>query len=203
VTYDPTPPADAAPKSELEGFWPYLRDLLEAASQRWDQHVVGYDLDQQVSLFQALRARYLTKPAAEPESPRSRLWTGLGVIVVAALGLGARYWLARRRKDEGRAPGPPRSASALLATALYEDLEGLMSSRGIGRAPGTPPLRHAETLASTRHPLAPEILYLTQIYLRARFGGVAVTEGDRSDFQRRVRALRASPPEAQSATPRA
>ncbi|KYF50993.1 hypothetical protein BE08_39360, partial [Sorangium cellulosum] len=58
MTFDPTPPADAAPKSELVGVWAYLRDFIEATSQRWDRHVVGYDLNQQVSLLQTLTSRY-------------------------------------------------------------------------------------------------------------------------------------------------
>src|SRR3954465_13519074 len=49
--FEPTPPGDALPKSELAGVWAYLPDVLEATSQRWEHHVVGYDLNQQVSLF--------------------------------------------------------------------------------------------------------------------------------------------------------
>src|SRR5262249_58140618 len=56
-TFDPTPPADAAPKSELSGAWAQLRDFLEATSQRWDRHVVGYDLSQQASLWRELSKR--------------------------------------------------------------------------------------------------------------------------------------------------
>jgi hypothetical protein len=67
-----------------------------------------------------------------------------------------------------------------------------MSAQGVTRAPGTPPLRHAESLAGQSHPLSQEILELTDIYIRARFGGVAVTEDGRRDFERRVRALRAT-----------
>ena len=44
MTFDPTPPGDAAPKSEIGGAWAYVRDFLEATSQRWERNVVGYDL---------------------------------------------------------------------------------------------------------------------------------------------------------------
>jgi hypothetical protein len=54
-----------------------------------------------------------------------------------------------------------------------------------------PPLRHAEELRSRRHPLAAEVLALTNVYLETRFGGAALTDGARRDFERRVRDIRA------------
>jgi hypothetical protein len=78
----------------------------------------------------------------------------------------------------------------VVATALYESLEGAMGAQGVPRSPSMPPLRHAETLASVEHPLAPDILDLTQIYLRARFGGEAISEDERRAYEARVKALR-------------
>jgi hypothetical protein len=51
-------------------------------------------------------------------------------------------------------------------------------------------LRHAEALSSNSHPLGPEILELTRIYLRARFGGIPIEEDERRDFERRVRTVK-------------
>ncbi|AUX27045.1 hypothetical protein SOCEGT47_076240 [Sorangium cellulosum] len=193
LTFDPTPPADAAPKSELVGVWAYLRDFIEATSQRWDRHVVGYDLNQQVSLFQTLTSRYRRSSAGgEPALPRQQL---LAVAAIAlAAGGGLLYWRFRRgrraRDDGGVEAG--RNPSAILATALYESLEAAMLAQGIPRPPGTPPLRHAETLELAAHPLAREILTLTQVYLRARFGGETLTEEDSRDFERRIKALRSA-----------
>jgi hypothetical protein len=62
----------------------------------------------------------------------------------------------------------------------------------VPRSPSTPPLRHAETLSSVEHPLAGEILLLTDIYLRARFGGEAIDEELRRSYEARVKALRAA-----------
>jgi len=191
VTFDPTPPSDAAPKSELSGAWAYVRDLLEATSQRWDRHVVGYDLNQQVSLFQSLSSRYRTTGSLFGGGSRARL-LALTAVLVGGGALAAWFFVrrrARRRADETRTPGT-RSPSAILATALYEMLETAMSAHGVGRSPGTPPLRHAETLAALDHPLAPEILALTELYLDARFGGVALGEDDRKSFEQRVKGVR-------------
>jgi hypothetical protein len=191
ITFDPTPPADAAPRSEVGGMWAYVRDLIEATSQRWDRHVVGYDLNQQVSLFQTLTSRYrrggLTGTGAWA---RSRLLlAGAGIL---AIGAGLIYWRWRktRRQRGDEEAGEKRSPSAILATALYESLDAAMGAQGIPRPPGVPPLRHAEALLQLEHPLAEEILGLTEVYLQARFGGEELTEEDGRDYERRVKAIR-------------
>ncbi len=76
-----------------------------------------------------------------------------------------------------------------------------MSAKGIGRAPSVPPLRHAEALNALGHPLADEILELTDVYLRARFGGEVITADVRRDFEERVRGVRTAilPPPGQLA----
>jgi transglutaminase-like putative cysteine protease len=194
MTFDPTPPADSAPRSEIGGVWAYLRDFIEATSQRWDRHVVGYDLNQQVSLLQALTSRYKRGESLMPGRwSTPRLWLFFGLGVAAASGF-AVWWLRRRvkRGQEARGAAPARSPSAVLATALYEMLDGAMGAQGLTRAPGTPPLRHAEAVAALDHPLSAEILALTQVYIRARFGGVPISEEERRDFERRVKALRAT-----------
>jgi protein-glutamine gamma-glutamyltransferase len=192
VTFDPTPPADAAPRSELAGAWAYLRDFLEATSQRWDKHVVGYDLSQQASLLSVLtshRSRSLL-PSGWWRLRGPTLYVVVGVVVA-----GAGVWYARGlRKKRGAKPkeSEGRSPSALLATELYEMLDGAMSAQGLARSPGTPPLRHAESLAGKAHPLGDEILELTDVYLRARFGGETISEEGRRAFELRVKALRAA-----------
>ncbi|MEJ7734327.1 MAG: DUF3488 and transglutaminase-like domain-containing protein [Polyangiaceae bacterium] len=192
VTFDPTPPADALPRSQIGGAWAYVRDLLEATSQRWDRHVVNYDLNQQVSMWNRFTSRYrrsTPRISGSWSSPRTLVVVG---AVVALGGLGAWYAMRRRSKKlDPRAGGPEhRSPSAVLAIALYESLETAMSAQGVPRVPSTPPLRHAETLQALEHPLAPEILELTEVYLRARFGGDALGEDDRKAYVERVTALR-------------
>ncbi|WP_437854537.1 transglutaminaseTgpA domain-containing protein [Sorangium sp. So ce363] len=201
MTFDPTPPADAAPKSELVGAWAYLRDFIEATSQRWDRHVVGYDLNQQVGLLQTLTSRYRRSGSSGDLSlSRPRI---LAVAAVAlALGGGVLYWRFRRtrRGREERRADAGRTPSAILATALYESLEAAMLVQGVPRPPSLPPLRHAEALELAEHPLAREILTLTQVYLRARFGGATLSEDDSRDFERRVKALRGAERRARSAS---
>ena len=192
-TFDPTPPGDAQPRSEIDSVWAHLRDFLEATSQRWERHVVGYDWNQQVNLWQVLTNRRGSSVLSRKWS-RPRYGALVGIVVAAAGGVGLYVYLRRQRKQRlGPDPkGDMRSPSALLATELYERLDAAMSHKGIPRAPGVPPLRHAEALNALGHPLADEILDLTDVYLRARFGGEVITTEMRREFEERVRGIRSA-----------
>ncbi|MDF2695080.1 MAG: Transglutaminase-like enzyme putative cysteine protease, partial [Labilithrix sp.] len=58
VTFDPTPTSGAQPLQDTSGAWVYIRDLLEALSQRWNRYVIGYDLKTQVRIFEDMSRRY-------------------------------------------------------------------------------------------------------------------------------------------------
>jgi len=190
-TFDPTPPSDAAPRSELSGVLALVRDIVEATSQRWDRYVVGYDLRQQVYLFETI-SRYGSRHA----SPLLASMRPVAIwVAVSTAGLIA-YVIWRRRSKRQPTGGPakdPRSRERLLATALYELLETVMSAKGIPRGASTPPLRHAESLERLGHPLADDVLHLTNVYLDARFGGASLSDDDRRDFETRVRRLKTVP----------
>jgi transglutaminase-like putative cysteine protease len=197
MTFDPTPSAGAKPLEATSGFWVYLRDLVEALSQRWSRYVIGYDLHQQIRLFEDVSDRY--------EALRNRTGANHGVLgrltrpwVVAALCVGLFaivYWVWQRRgsivsKDplmKQAAPDP----NIETATVLYRGLEGALALSGIVRPPSLPPLRHAEDLCARRHPLGDEVLALTEVYIAARFGGVRLDDHARRDFERRVKTIRA------------
>jgi transglutaminase-like putative cysteine protease len=190
LTFDPTPPAAAVPLTEIDGVLAGLRDFFEAVSQRWDQHVIGYDLRQQMTLLESFTAR--ERATAQLLGPHKRvLLAGLGFLI-AALAL---WWLLRRRRGQGEAnerkPEDEQAArEAALATSLYLQLERVMAASGLARARSTPPLGHALALVRGGHALAAEILSLTQLYLEARFGGRRLSSGERQDFEARVRTLK-------------
>jgi hypothetical protein len=97
---------------------------------------------------------------------------------------------------------PPPSAQQLAArriVELYRSLELALTARGVPRPSGTPPLRHAETLAELGHPLAAEVLALTRKYQEVRFGGQPLDENGRRDFADRVRAIKTGRQETRAA----
>jgi hypothetical protein len=117
-------------------------------------------------------------------------------IAFAIIGLGligAAIYIIRRRR-RGSEPGARKpSEQEILAhqeVELYKALESAMALRGVPRIASTPPLAHARSLAELGHPIGAEVLALTELYIRARFGGVSLSEDERREFARRVRLLR-------------
>ncbi len=198
MTFDPTPPAGAQPLEDTTGAWVYVRDVIEALSSKWNTYVIGYDLRRQISLFDGFNRSY------ERARTRSgvKKWTLLEkltrpqVVVCALMGASALAYFLWKRQRQTRDPEAPSTRELLdrngeTATNLYRALEGALASNGILRPASLPPLRHAEALQSQNHPLSPEVLALTTIYLEVRFGGSQLDESAKHDFQRRVRNIRA------------
>lgn len=201
VTFDPTPTSGAQPLHETTGAWVYLRDLVEALSQRWNRYIIGYDLKTQVRIFDDLSRRY--------ERLRSQTGVNQGVlekvtrptVVAGALllfSLGAYIaWRHRKRRNPVSPNSPEKTRldpKLEAATALYRDLETALVMQGIPRPPSLPPLRHAEELVTRQHPLADSVLQLTNRYLEARFGGMPINESAQRDYERRVKEIRAFKP---------
>lgn len=199
LRFDPTPPSDAAPRGEISGALAFVRDLVEAAAQRWNRHVVGYDLKQQVNLFRSVRSRYssIRSQSELLTSPRRTLGLAAGVLLIG----GGIWWLRRRRRPQGDRPkGPKRDErEALRAAELYRTLEATLAGLGIPRPLGTPPLGHARALEEMGHPAGAEVRALTELYLEARFGELTLDDERRRDFLRRVRSLRATRTETRAA----
>jgi transglutaminase-like putative cysteine protease len=197
-TFDPTPPSGAQPLEPPGGVYYYMRDFVEALSQRWNTYVVGYDLRKQVRLFDEVSRRYheMRKRTGVDRGPLDRLTRGPVVAGMVLCLLTLLYALWKRYQRRDRAPRPkeanrPLDAGLETAASLYRALETALHLHGMTRPLATPPLRYATELDDRKHPLAPEVVALTGAYLEVRFGGVALTEEARRDFERRVREIRA------------
>lgn len=200
VRFDPTPPTSAAPQTEVTGWLAFVRDLAEAAAQRYSRHVVSYDLHQQLHLLGRARNFYDQLPwrhhLPSASGSRSRFLTGAAGLVLIVIGV---WWLVRQkraRRHGRRAASEPLPTARREIVRLYGTLEAALSARGIPRHPGTPPYAHARALADFGHPLGGEALRLTELYLEVRFGGRELSEPLRREFVRSVRSLRQISPEA-------
>jgi protein-glutamine gamma-glutamyltransferase len=194
-TFDPTPNAGAQPLHATAGAWVYMRDFVEAMSQRWNAHIVGYDLRQQLHILDTVTTRYnqARRNAGFTKGPGETL-TRPSVVACGFLLIAAASYLYWRRRTTGaiqRPKSPQKEAVDPQSLAsLYRSLEHAMQQHGLIRKPEEPPLRFAEGLANQGHPLATEITSLTNIYLGARFGGTTLSPAHRRDFDLRVRELR-------------
>jgi transglutaminase-like putative cysteine protease len=210
VTFDPTPTSGAQPLQETTGAYVYMRDLVEALSQRWNRYVVGYDLKTQVRIFEDLSRGYegLRQRTGANRGVLERVTRGPVLVGVNLVALSVAYAIWKRRRRPRRGPPTAKREAAVdagqeAATALYVRLEHALGSQGIARPAATPPLRHAEELAEKAHPLAQDVLDLTQRYLSVRFGGAKLTEEAARDYEQKVRGIRAfkAPPAAAVSTP--
>jgi transglutaminase-like putative cysteine protease len=206
-TYEPTPAAGAQPLEPTTGTYYYLRDFVEALSQRWNTYVIGYDVRKQMRLFDEVSHRYerLRAKAGADRGPLDRATRG-PVVAWGALLLALAAYVAWRRR--GRAAGAGGAEGSRLAdaraeaiVALYRSLESALQAQGVARAPSVTPLRHAEDLASRQHPLGDRVLSLTRLYLAARFGGAPLTDATRREFESGVRSIRAVRPVAPAPPP--
>jgi hypothetical protein len=194
MRFDPTPPADAAPQGEINGVFAFMRDFVEATAQRWQRHVVGYDLRQQMSIVRNAQDRVKLPSWG---SRKRLIWFAVGMIAIA-WGI---HWLRRNRGkgDGGKAGQKPQEITVLRTVALYRSLEAALALLNAPRPPSVPPLAHALALDAMGHPAGAEVRSLTEIYIEARFGGRELTEDDRREYARRVRALRVLRPEERTA----
>jgi hypothetical protein len=185
---------------DTAGAWVYLRDLVEALSQRWNRYVVGYDLRTQVRLFEDISRRYeaLRVRSGVNRGPLDKMTRAPALAAATLVAFGVLYalWKRRRRPTTAGPPGdgPKVDPKLETATALYRALEAALSSHGITRPASLPPLRHAEDLRDRKHPLAGDVVELTHRYLETRFGHGELTETGKREFERRIRDIRAYRP---------
>lgn len=179
TTFDPTP---SRPFVARTGPLAAVDDLGDALSYRWAPTVLGYDATSQSALL------------AQPRA--------LGTIGIAALALLTAYLFARWRLGSASSTarelrrlatrlghggrGPEAASRRHEMTIAYQALERALAARGIVRDPSTPPLTHAERLVADEHPLGPEVLALTQLYLDVRFGARPFAHEERRAMNRRI-----------------
>lgn len=210
VTFDPTPTSGAQPLQETTGAYVYMRDLVEALSQRWNRDVIGYDLKTQVRIFDDISRGYARVRARTgvDRGVMERVTRGpvLGATLLALLAVGYVVWKKKRTPKDAASETPkiaPPDPKQEAATSLYRSLELALITQGITRPAARPPLRHAEELAAKAHPLADDVLDLTNRYLGARFGGETLTDDAAREYEKKVREIRSykAPPPAEPSGP--
>src|SRR6202012_647629 len=105
--FDPTPWGGPQPLEPPGGVYYYVRDFVEALSQRWDTYVVGYDLRKQVHIFEEISHRYerMRSRAGVDRGPLAAITRGPVVVGCGLVlgGVGYAFW-RRRRKAQGTVP---------------------------------------------------------------------------------------------------
>ena len=169
--------ASALPAGEALPFFlrepsPWMRQLKfswDTLNNRWNQWVLGFDQERQVSLFSRLGFGIVS-------------WRELGLYLLVGVGsvvaVLALFTLRARREYTGKVERAYARFCARLARI------------GITRAPDEGPLDFAARAKILRPDLAPRIEAITQLYVALRYGADAKNEWAR-DFARMVARFRA------------
>jgi transglutaminase-like putative cysteine protease len=182
TTYDPTP--SASRNAVTDSWFDELRAFFDALRSRWSEDIVGYDIESQISGLRRLWTLWneikgddspdpIRDEAPSEDETTSVLPPALLAVAVAAA-LVALVWFMRRRKKSGGT----RGGTDERAAAIYRELEAVLAKRGRARPTATTPREHARMLAAESFPGADEIGAITDRYERARFGAIALDEGD-------------------------
>ncbi len=188
--FDPTPAAAATPITDTQGLVAFVRDLIEAAGERWNRHVIGYDLGQQMQLFSEVRRTLRGGGVNNGWAKDYGRPVLIGILVIGAVAVGVYWW--RQRRKTGHLGEQPESLERRdeRIIKLYRQLEEAMRSHGITRGPATPPLAHARALRGAGHPIADEVYELTCWYLSVRFGRATIDDEGYAEFAKRVTSLK-------------
>ncbi len=199
--FDPTPTQSSGSSSGYVGAARVLRDLIEAAAQRWSRHVEAYDMQQQILLVSQMssQVRRLRISSGGNE------WRAIRVMFASAFGLLIAVRLPRRWKRRRSSLIAPKghtadlASPARLAIRLYLELEQVMSEYGVARPAGTPPRAWSVTLVGLGHPIASDVSIMTQLYLDVRFGSRSLSETEIRDFESQIKVLRQTRPRKRAA----
>lgn len=183
ITLDPTPPADGRTSSFT---WiARFNDFFDALETFWQDWVLSYNLEQQVTLVvksEQAGASTVARWATEAQAFLSGAWQafrrlGFAVVLVVAfltilalLGPAfvpqiARWWMRRiqrRRMLEGR-------VTARDATLIYRRMLDVLGGRGFEKPAWVTPWEFAGMVEET--PEGPAVRELTEAYHAVRFGG--------------------------------
>lgn len=187
--FDPTPPQAPGVTNELVGIGRLIRDLAEAAAQRWSRHVEAYDMQQQLRLLGHLRSRAdFTIPGRIGRWITLRTLAPIGLCIF--LGFRLVRFIRKRKHGDGSVNStrmiPPPARAAIQ---LYQELEKVLLEHGIPRPAGTPPWGHVNILRRMGHPWAEQVSELTKLYLDVRFGDRQLLAADVECFHQKLSAL--------------
>ena len=196
VTFDPTP-IDPSPASF--SLWNRAGLLLDAADLFWQDWVVGYDFERQITLAarmqesgRSLRFAWLGDAAAQFETGvRAARAYVLQMIILFTLGAAAILygpgWMRKLRGHLRLRRAQRGEAQSSDATLLYEQMLRTLERRGLQKPPWITPAEFSRVLPASELSLLVEDL--TGAYNEVRFGGRCDAAPRMARLLRRIEAL--------------
>jgi len=192
-TFDPTPPADLRTIHRPEtGLIARVGRWIDTIEYAWIRSIVGYDRSTQIDLLDRADAK-IARVAGGQDAPEaigpSRPWrrvlinTLIAVMGVSALGLTA-IWATRRLRggSEGRHPGLTEAEAAWLhdQAPFYARMLAMLRAAGSPKPSTDPPGAHARLLAARDAEIGRLAADVADLYYKARFGRVPLSDDERA-----------------------
>jgi transglutaminase-like putative cysteine protease len=178
VPFDPTPSGSGAGGTAVTRRFSTLRAFFDGVEHRWGKWVLDYDLNKQRDLMERATAALERNDDGEGtvanDSQQRYPWR----LAIAAAFVIALIITVRRMRAHGHA----RHA---LVTRAYVTLRRAYERAGHASA-HMPPLAFAD--AVSRAPGGTDAQQAVALYVRERFGGMALSEAERAELKRRVAA---------------
>jgi transglutaminase-like putative cysteine protease len=179
VPFDPTPAGSAGGSGAAAARFSAFRSFFDGIEHRWGKWVLDYDMNKQRDLLRRATAPLTGDDASDtgtPESEQRWPWKQFtAVAFLIALLLAVRNVRAHRRTRYALV------TRTYLALRRAYERAGLVSTH-------TPPLAFASVIGNA--PGATDARRAIDLYMRERFGGVALTEVEKAELKRRVKAAR-------------
>jgi transglutaminase-like putative cysteine protease len=209
VTMDPTP---AVAEENLDGGWAAVAKMVDSLRLKWDRVFVQYTAADQLALVHTLRDGTASVKNQAWNSLTLALSAGvaavvhvlqqkfeahvppmtavLGLALLALLGAGAAAWLVWTRPWARLLRAHAVLAHRQRIGGLYQAMTVQLARRGIVKQPATTPF---ELLRSVRRVWAPagnDVAIVTELYCRARFGGVALNRDELAHAETSLKVLK-------------
>lgn len=190
IPFDPTPPAGKFGEENPANVVSQFNKYIEALETFWIQYVVGYDNQEQRSLFRSMKngfSAYQTKTSDYLAQTREHFedwWReargdrgfensakaivfGIGYILAAILAIIFMIWLFRKLLQFGfldKLKTYLRDERETSIVEFYERMQAVLAKQGLRRESYQTPLEFAFALKM------PEAVKITEKYNRVRFG---------------------------------
>lgn len=180
VPFDPTPASSGAGTLASSWLWPG-RLWLEGLQHHWSKWILDYSLQAQSNLL--IRATELFNRNGSSDgttAPSGRLGRGLWSLALVSTLLAGFLWANR---------GGPRCSPE---TKMYLSLRANAERAGLSAGRGETPRALVEEFRRRRHPGAGPAGRVVDLYLRARFAGDTLSDGERHEMVEALGAARRS-----------
>ncbi|NGZ02333.1 MAG: hypothetical protein CV090_04690 [Nitrospira sp. WS238] len=209
IVMDPTPPSSESARSEHPA-WLALGRIIDSAKLQWSRFFVQYSAADQIAVVQELKAGGKSVGYKAFDSmtsifgPLTRLlgvmpdqifrgsnrsqMAMLGVVVTVGILM---LWLGRKKAMSGIRLTRKSTGEEQIIVGLYKQMVKRLADRGISKTPSTTPMELVHIAGMQWAESNSAVASITELYCRARFGGMVLTDEELQRAKDRLRQLTA------------